>query len=84
MRGAQALEHRNVAAKCQEQTVKKLLIAVFVAGAVPALAGSPREHASPERHHRNEAIDRANDRQRAAEAKVIEAKIMEKTKINQH
>jgi hypothetical protein len=65
-------------------TVKKLLIAVFVAGAVPALASAPRERPVPERNHVRVAVERANDRAREAEAKVIEAKVMEKTKIYEH
>jgi hypothetical protein len=64
--------------------VKKLLIAVLVAGAVPALAREPRERPMTERNHVHVAVERANERARAAEAKVIEAKIMEHTKINQH
>jgi hypothetical protein len=72
------------AVHCMEQTVKKLLIAVFVAGAVPALASPPHERPMTERNHVHVAVERANERARAAEAKVIEAKIMEKTKIAEH
>jgi hypothetical protein len=74
--------HRNVAAQNPEQSVKKLMIAVLVAGAVPAFAG---ERPPPsERNHVKVAVERADQRQREAEAKVIEAKIVEHTKVNQH
>jgi hypothetical protein len=66
--------------------VKKLLIAVLVAAALPAFARDPREprQSLTERNHVKVAVERANERQRESEAKVIQAKMNEHTKINEH
>jgi hypothetical protein len=73
---------RSSAAHFVEQTVKKLLIAALVAFALPAFARPPMEKAV--HHEKSAATERANERQKEADAKVIQAKFIEKTKINEH
>ena len=61
--------------------MKKLLIAVLVAAALPAFARPPMEKPV---HHREAGIEKANERQKEANAAVIKEKMIEKTKINEH
>jgi hypothetical protein len=74
---------RSSAARFLEQSVKKLTIVALFAFAVPAFAG-PHDKPVRERFHEKVAVEKANERQKEAVEKVIQAKMIEKTKIAEH
>jgi hypothetical protein len=74
---------RSFAARFLEQSVKKLPVIALFALAVPAFAG-PHDKPVRERFHEKVAVEKANERQREAVVKEIQAKMIEKTKIAEH
>jgi hypothetical protein len=77
LRGAR----RTSAAHFVEQTVKKLVIGLVAAFALPAFARPPTERPVV---HKEPAVERANERKAANDAAVVKGKMIEHTKINQH
>ncbi len=63
--------------------MKKLLIAAFVAAALPAFAHPPVHEKAEKQVHEMPQVEKANKMEKLNEGKVLREKFIEKTKINQ-